>query len=223
MARHGKSSRASRARDSGPWTRDSEAFGQVPTGAANERAPSPRSQVPIVRRAAIVTVVLVVAALVVAGGVYPKIREARYRSQLPALPNLARQPSALRELLEQRDRSARAAPTSANIVGALGLAYQANMFYEEADRSYAIAEELGGSAGADPDAGADPKRVGLQDQGSAYEIPGRTIARWCMRRAVIRTRRQSRSAGLSRRLPTSARPGGGLERPSSSSDDAMPR
>ena len=36
------------------------------------------------------------------------------------------------------------------LVGALGLAYQANMFYEEADRSYAIAEQLGGSAGADP-------------------------------------------------------------------------
>ena len=91
------------------------------------------------------------------------------------------EPSALRELLEQRDRAARAAPTSADMVGALGLAYHANMFYEEADRSYAIAEQLGGGAGA------DAKRVGLR-------IPGRTIARWCTRRAVIRTRRRSRSA-----------------------------
>ena len=93
---------------------------------------------------------------------YSAFREARYRSQLPELPNLARQPSALRELLEQRDRSARAAPTSADTVGALGLAYQANMFYEEADRSYAIAEQLGGGAGA------DPERVGLQDPWSYY-------------------------------------------------------
>ncbi len=46
------------------------------------------------------------------------------------------------------------------------------MFYEQADRSYAIAEELGGGAGADP-------------KGSAYRIAGRTIARWCTRRAVI--------------------------------------
>ena len=157
MARHGKPSRASRARDSGLGTRDSQASGQFPTG----RTPSPEPRVPSWRRAAVVTSVLV-AILLLGGGAYRFIRESRYRSRLPALPAFSHEPTALRDYLQNADRAARAAPTSADAVGALGLAYHANMFYEQADRGYAIAEELGG------DAAADPERVGLRHPWSSY-------------------------------------------------------
>ena len=185
MARHGKSSRASRARDSGLGTRDSEAFGQLRTGTTNERAPSHESRVPTWVRTPRAIALLVVAALVVAGGAY-KIRESRYRSRLPPLPAFSHEPTALRDHLENADRAARAAPTSAEAVGALGLAYHASMFYEEADRSYAIAEELGG--GVD----ADLERVGLQHPWSYYralvhEVRGdpRTVAT-ALQRVVAR-------------------------------------
>lgn len=70
------------------------------------------------------------------------IREANYRSRLPLLPAFSNEPAALRDHLENADRAARAAPTSADAIGALGLAYHASMFYEAADRGYAMAEEL---------------------------------------------------------------------------------
>lgn len=54
------------------------------------------------------------------------------------------QPPALREHLEAADRAARDRPTSADAVGALGLAYHADLFLEEADRAYAAAEALSG-------------------------------------------------------------------------------
>jgi len=103
---------------------------------------------------------LVAAVIAVLG--YQAIRESRFRSRLPMLPAFSHEPMALRDYLESVDRAARAAPTSADAVGALGLAYHANMFYEQADRSYAVAEDLGGGAGA------DPKRVGLPDPWSYY-------------------------------------------------------
>jgi tetratricopeptide (TPR) repeat protein len=80
--------------------------------------------------------------LAVAG--YRGIREATHRAGLPPLPVFSREPAALRAHIEAADRTARAAPTSAAAVGALGLAYHASLFYDEADRAYAIAEGLDG-------------------------------------------------------------------------------
>ena len=80
------------------------------------------------------------AAVLVAG--VSLARRAVYSARLPALPELSGQPPALREHLEAADRAARERPTSADAVGALGLAYHADLFLEHADRAYAIAEAL---------------------------------------------------------------------------------
>ena len=73
-------------------------------------------------------------------------RRAAYAARLPALPELSGQPPALREHLETADRAARDRPTSADAVGALGLAYHADLFLDHADRAYAAAEALSGGA-----------------------------------------------------------------------------
>ena len=75
---------------------------------------------------------------------YRPLRESRYRSRLPSLPAFSHEPAALRDSVGTADRAARASPTSSEAVGALGVAYHANMFYEQADRAYALAGELGG-------------------------------------------------------------------------------
>ena len=73
-------------------------------------------------------------------------RRAAYAARLPALPELSGQPPALREHLEAADRDARDRPTSPEAVGALGLAYHADLFLDHADRAYALAEALGAGA-----------------------------------------------------------------------------
>lgn len=95
-----------------------------------------------------------VAAIVTAGALitlfsYVGVSKRRHASaapRLPSLPELSRQTPAVRAHLIEADRAARANPTSADIVGALGLAYHADMFYDEAEETYAIAEELNRSA-----------------------------------------------------------------------------
>ena len=81
--------------------------------------------------------------------VYAGVSQARravYAARLPDLPELSGQPPALREHLETADRAARDRPTSAEAVGALGLAYHADLFLDHADRAYAAAEALDGGA-----------------------------------------------------------------------------
>jgi len=90
---------------------------------------------------AALVLLLVAGVLVVA---YRPIRESRYRSRLPTVPAFSHEPAALRDYVENADRVARASPTSANSVAALGVAYHANLFYDQADRAYALATELGG-------------------------------------------------------------------------------
>src|SRR5688572_27947789 len=63
-------------------------------------------------------------------------RATRFRDRLPSLPAWSREPAALRARLTEADRAARAAPTSADAVGALGFAYHANLFFAQADKSY---------------------------------------------------------------------------------------
>ena len=73
-------------------------------------------------------------------------RQATYAARLPSLPEVSGQTTAVREHLAEADRAARARPTSTQAVGALGLAYHADMFFGHAERVYAIAEELSGFA-----------------------------------------------------------------------------
>ena len=87
----------------------------------------------------------IAAALVAGVLLYAGALQARrmvYAARLPALPDLAGQPPAIVEHVRNRDRAARADPTSADKVGALCLAYHADMFYDQAERCYARAEEL---------------------------------------------------------------------------------
>lgn len=71
-------------------------------------------------------------------------RHATYARRLPELPDLSSERRAVRAHLTEVDRAARSHPTSADIVGSLGLAYHADLFYEQAQRCYAIAGELSG-------------------------------------------------------------------------------
>ena len=65
-------------------------------------------------------------------------------SALPPLPDLSTQPASVRTHLTAADRAAREQPRSAQAVGALCLAYHADMLYEQADQCYAIVEPLSG-------------------------------------------------------------------------------
>jgi tetratricopeptide (TPR) repeat protein len=73
-----------------------------------------------------------------------RARQSSYAARLPALPDLSHQPPAVASHLTDADGAARARPTSAAAVGAAGLAYHADMFYEQAQRCYEIADALSG-------------------------------------------------------------------------------
>lgn len=63
-------------------------------------------------------------------------------SRLPPLPDLSARTEAVRTHLTAADRAARAGPRSPAAIGALGLAYHADLYYDRAVRSYALAEAL---------------------------------------------------------------------------------
>ena len=73
-------------------------------------------------------------------------RRAAYAGRLPPLPNLSGQPAAVVTHLTEANRAARGNPTSAEAVGTAGLAFHADMFYEQAHQYYAVAQELGRDA-----------------------------------------------------------------------------
>ncbi len=140
-------------------------------------------------------------------------RQAVYTARLPTLPDLSRQPAAVRAHLTEADRAARAHPTSAEAVGAAGLAYHADMFYEQAQRCYAIAEELSGSAwhwtydralaqGTRGD--ADGLLVGLRRVVAA--APGFSPAWWQLGEAEFKAGRYDRAAAAWRRVLTLQEP-----------------
>ena len=91
-----------------------------------------------------------VASLMVLGTVVyvalSQVRSAAYAARIPPLPDLSGRLTAVRDHLRGADRFARARPLSVAAVGALGLAYHADMFYDQADHVYGIAEELSGFA-----------------------------------------------------------------------------
>jgi len=65
--------------------------------------------------------------------------------RLPPLPDTSSQSAAVRQHLTDADRAARDRPRSADAVGALCFAYHADMFYDQAERCYAIVERLSGA------------------------------------------------------------------------------
>ena len=114
------------------------------TGSAAPAA-APRRSAPRPRRWLVWTAAAAVAVAALHAGV-SQARRAAYAARLPALPELSGQPPALREHLEAADRAARERPTSPGAVGALALAYHADLFLDRADSAYAIAEALSGGA-----------------------------------------------------------------------------
>ena len=106
-----------------------------PAAAPAVRPPSPHGRSWRFWAAAVAAGALIVTGL-------PLARRAVYSARLPALPDLSHQPAAIRLHLTEADRVARAHPTSAEAVGAAGLAYHSDMFYDQAERCYAIAAKL---------------------------------------------------------------------------------
>ncbi|HEU4688259.1 MAG TPA: tetratricopeptide repeat protein [Vicinamibacterales bacterium] len=85
--------------------------------------------------------IVVIVALVMIGAGFQLRRQAA-RARLPQLPDLAAHSKAIGEHLRERDAVARADPTSATVVGALCLAYHADLIYDRAERCYVQAEAL---------------------------------------------------------------------------------
>ncbi len=87
----------------------------------------------------------IVAAIVMATALPPiaiKTMQMVRASRLPALPELSRQPAAMREHLQGALAIARQSPASVDAVGGVCLAFHADMFYEQAEQCYAVAERL---------------------------------------------------------------------------------
>jgi tetratricopeptide (TPR) repeat protein len=78
--------------------------------------------------------------LIASVGVAVRVRSrAAATALLPRLPELAGQPPAVVQHLTEADRAARASQASAAVVGALGMAYHADLFYDEAAKAYQAA------------------------------------------------------------------------------------
>jgi tetratricopeptide (TPR) repeat protein len=93
---------------------------------------------------------LIVLAVIASAGALVSLGVVRARrsaevARLPVVPIVPGQSAAIRGHLLEADRLARQHPTSADAVGALGLAYHADLFYDEAQRAYGVAESLSGS------------------------------------------------------------------------------
>jgi tetratricopeptide (TPR) repeat protein len=70
---------------------------------------------------------------------WTRAEEAR---RLPAIPDLTGQPAAVAAHIAAADADARADPSSADAVGALGMAYHADLLYDAAVSAYARASQL---------------------------------------------------------------------------------
>ena len=93
------------------------------------------------RRSWVIAVFLLVAVATV--GIALRVRtRAAAAVMLPRMPDLTGQPPAVVEHLRQADRYARSSPTSADAVGALGMAYHADLFYAPAAQAYRVAGQL---------------------------------------------------------------------------------
>jgi tetratricopeptide (TPR) repeat protein len=141
---------------------------------------------------------------------------ARPAVRLPSLPDLSAQTPAVRAHLTEADRAARANPTSAEAVGALGLAYHADMFYDEADRSYEVAEALSGTAwtwtyyrALVRDTRGDPRGLEVALRRVVAAAPAFSPAWWRLGEAEFKAARYDAAEEAWRRvlaLPEPARP-----------------
>ena len=87
---------------------------------------------------------IVVAAILVAGAwAFLRQRESNAVARIPSPP--ATQSKAIATHLSAKFDAARAQPTSPEAVGALCVAYHADMFFDEADRCYALVSEMDSS------------------------------------------------------------------------------
>ena len=93
------------------------------------------------RRSWLISVILLAA--LAAAGVGLRVRaRAAAAALLPPMPDLTGQPPALVDHLRRADLLARRSPTSADVVGALGMAYHADLFYAPAAEAYRVAVDL---------------------------------------------------------------------------------
>jgi tetratricopeptide (TPR) repeat protein len=72
----------------------------------------------------------------------PVLLPVKLPADFPKLPDLQNANPTLRKALENADREARRQPGSAEAVGALGMAYHANLYLEQAAQAYRIAARL---------------------------------------------------------------------------------
>ena len=98
-------------------------------------------------------------------------------ARLPRVPDVAGQPPAVVQHLVDADRLARRSPTSASAVGALGMAYHADLFYAPAAQVYRVAVDL------DPDEWRWPYYLALVhlERGEAAQAADRL-------RAIVKTK-----------------------------------
>jgi tetratricopeptide (TPR) repeat protein len=88
-------------------------------------------------------IAIVLLAAVAAAGIGLRMRmQAVAAARLPRMPDVAGQPPAVVQHLVDADRLARRSPTSAAAVGALGIAYHADLFYAPAAQAYRVAVDL---------------------------------------------------------------------------------
>ena len=72
----------------------------------------------------------------------PFLLPVKLPDDFPPLPDLTTASPGLRDLLQKADKEARRKPGSAGAMGKLGMAYQANQFFDQAARAYRIASRL---------------------------------------------------------------------------------
>src|SRR6185436_3125452 len=89
----------------------------------------------------LIAIVLLAAVASVGMGLRARTR-AVAAARLPQMPDVAGQPPAVVQHLVDADRLARRSPTSASAVGALGMAYHADLFYAPAAQVYRVAVDL---------------------------------------------------------------------------------
>lgn len=105
------------------------------------RRPRPADRRPRSHRRAVLA--LVVATL--AASTYVAVNRwfrAEAASRLPVAPDVTSRPAALVQHLADADAATRRSPTDSQAVGSLGMAYHADLFYEQAVAAYALAAEL---------------------------------------------------------------------------------
>ena len=73
---------------------------------------------------------------------YNEMMRRSYVVRLPQLPDLSGEPPALVEHLRSADQAARHRAQSADAIGKLGMAYQSDVYYDQAIQCYLLADEI---------------------------------------------------------------------------------